>query len=1514
MTRRKKITLWIVGIFLSPIILSIILGILLYVPPVQQWAVDEISQIASKQTGWDIRLEKVRLKFLFSLDMQDISVTNPDTMLTVDHLVVDLGFSKLPKAKIIVKSVEVKNCNVDTQDLITSMRIKGCIGDFLLRADDVDLRKQTVDLTQASLTLSDIDIAMMTDTTEVDTTESEPVPWIINLGNIEVRDSKLAFHLPGDTMSVSASIDSFVVAGGALYLEDGIYTVKRADIGASALLYDMNYEPEIVGFDYNHIYLSDINLGVSDIYYSEDSLSLYLSNGRAAEKSGLQLTELKTHFTMLDKGIELPDMLLRTGASEAEGAVSLDWLSLEPGGKGEMKASLTASVGMGDVGIMVPDVAQMLPNQPILLEAEAEGNVDEMDINKCHLLIENMLEANAEGAAYNLLDMDRLAFSLDLSMDTYDLSIVNQMAELGDAVCLPDMHIEGNAALFEGVYMADLNLLQDEGKVDVKASYNTKAEAYNAKLDINRLQLDNFLPGDSLHTLTARAEVTGRGMDVFSKSMQLNANLEVETFGYGPNDLGNMSLKAKMADGFATMDFYADNELLVAQSCVEAELSQKISLAGFSLDVNHIDFYELGLVEKPFAASMLLEIEGNSNLKDTYLLEGSMKAIEFVLPDTILHPLDMNLSAGILPDSMYAVADAGDLELAVKSCEGLDSLLSKCDRLVAELQRQFDNFEIDQLRLMNCLPSVTASLNCGSRNPLFNMLYATSGYSFDTIALDLESDAERGLYAQGNVLGLNTGAAVIDTIRLDAFQDSLGVVNMNLHVENNKQNREVVFSADLITSIMPAGVSVTVIFHDAQGQKGVELGATVSVDHNSVCLQLQPLNPVVAYRDFTLNEDNYISLDKEHNLKADIDLLCDDGTGLKLYTTENEDALYDITLSVNSFNLGELSSVIPYMPEVKGLLAGDVHLVQSKEDMSITGDISVDELAYEGAPLGDIGANLMYLPNADGSHYVDAILTHDGNEVLLLSGSYTDTDGGAIDAEATMRHLPLELANGFVPDGMAGLSGYIEAAMTVQGSLSAPEINGIIYTDSMHVFSDMYSVNLSFPDDTLTIKDNYISLNKIEAYSTGETPLVLDGNVDFRDFSNIAMNLSLDATEFELINAPKTRQAVAYGKVFADVHATMTGTLNDIKVRGSLALLGNTDVTYVLSDSPLSTEDDLAELVTFIDFNEPIVVDTATVVAPQNMDVELALTIEQTAQVHCLLSSDGGNYIDLEGGGDFTMTYTMLDGLNLFGRYEVVSGVMNYSIMVMALKDCVIQSGSYVEFSGNVMNPKLNVAASEKVKATVTEDNVPRTVTFDVGVVISQTLENMGLEFTLEAPEDLTVSNQLATLTAEGRSKAAVTLMVTGMYIADDGSGGGFSASNALNSFLQSQISSISNKALSTIDLSFGVDNTTTETGASQTDYSFSFAKHFWGNRISVIIGGKVSSGEEAQNNGQSIIDNVSLEYRLDRSGTRYVRVYYDKETESVMEGEITEMGGGIVFRRKSNKLGELFIFKKNKK
>lgn len=195
-----------------------------------------------------------------------------------------------------------------------------------------------------------------------------------------------------------------------------------------------------------------------------------------------------------------------------------------------------------------------------------------------------------------------------------------------------------------------------------------------------------------------------------------------------------------------------------------------------------------------------------------------------------------------------------------------------------------------------------------------------------------------------------------------------------------------------------------------------------------------------------------------------------------------------------------------------------------------------------------------------------------------------------------------------------------------------------------------------------------------------------------------------------------------------------------------------------------------------------------------------------------------------------------------------------------------------------------------------------------MGVNITNQLENPGLAFILSAADDATVQEQLNSMSLEERGKLAVTMLVTGMYMAEGNSTGGFNVNNTLNSFLQSEISNVVGK---TMDINLGMETVDDgESGNKRTDYNFQFAKRFWNNRFRIVIGGKVSTGNSAQQD-ETFIDNVSIEYRLDNSGTRYVRFFYDKNFDSILEGEITETGVGIVLRKKMTRLGELFIFKR---
>ena len=274
------------------------------------------------------------------------------------------------------------------------------------------------------------------------------------------------------------------------------------------------------------------------------------------------------------------------------------------------------------------------------------------------------------------------------------------------------------------------------------------------------------------------------------------------------------------------------------------------------------------------------------------------------------------------------------------------------------------------------------------------------------------------------------------------------------------------------------------------------------------------------------------------------------------------------------------------------------------------------------------------------------------------------------------------------------------------------------------------------------------------------------------------------------------------------------------------------------------------------------------------------------------------------------MQYNTVDQLRLTGRYTLNNGEMKYSLPVIPLKTFTIRDGSYVEFLGDAMNPKLNITATETTKASVASgEKDSRVVDFECGVVITKTLKDMGLEFIINAPQDMAMANQLNTMSKEDRGKLAVTMLTTGMYLAD-GNTQGFSMNNALSAFLQSQINNITGSALRTLDLSFGLDNVTDASGNMHTDYSFKFSKRFWNNRLRIIIGGKVSTGNDVTARDNTFLNNVSFEYRLNQGSTRYLQVFYNRDSYDWLEGDIGKYGVGFIWRRKLSHFKDLFRFK----
>lgn len=859
----------------------------------------------------------------------------------------------------------------------------------------------------------------------------------------------------------------------------------------------------------------------------------------------------------------------------------------------------------------------------------------------------------------------------------------------------------------------------------------------------------------------------------------------------------------------------------------------------------------------------------------------------------------------------------------------MKELLEQSDEFVAILTKQIEDSRLDHAALRRVLPSAGMQLTAGQANPVSYFL-KTKDITFNDFILRFGSTPTRGINGRTAVHGLRVDSLQLDTIFFTVKQDTSRMM-LQSGVINGPKNPQFVFRSTLTGEIRSEDAELTVNYVDGEGQTGVLFGVNARPltegqgKGNGVLLNLTPAEPVIAYRKFHfVDNSNWVYLHKNMRVYANIDMDSDNGLGFRMQSDRNDSvSLQNMNVELSRLQLGELSEVLPYMPRLTGLFSAEAQYIQTPTSLQVSAEANIDELTYERQHVGDVGMGATWLPGDKGAtHYLNTYFSYDNQEVLVADGMLTQKNGrDTLEVTTTFEHFPMKIANAFIPDQMVSFTGDIDGGVHIYGPLEKPKMDGDVTLDSVSVYARQAGARYWFDDRPVQVKDNQLIFDKFAIYTTSKNPFTIDGKVDFRNLERPTANLKLLAENYTLLDAPRTRESLIYGKVFVDLNATVRGPLDALTMRGNMNLLGNTDVTYVLTDSPLTVEDRLEGLVTFTSF-----ADTASVSADEvpamslgGMDMIMSVHIDNAVRLRADLSPDRSKFIELEGGGDLNMQYTPQGDISLTGRYTLSGGIMKYSLPVIPLKEFQINNGSYVDWRGDPMNPTLNLKATERMRASVADgdDGGSRVVNFDVSIAIKNRLDAPELIFDITAPDDATVENELQAMGAEERSKQAIAMLATGVYMNSGVKGGGLSMGSALNSVIQSQINSLAGSAFQSINASFTMgmeDRTAAETGDKQTDYSFRYSQRLFNDRVQIVIGGKVTTGANATNDAESFIDNISLEYRLDTSGTRYVRVFYDKNYESVLDGEITETGVGLVLRRKMDRLGELFIFKKKKK
>lgn len=1479
----------------SPFILAFLLVLSLYVPPIQHLLCRKAAEYASAKSGMQITVGRIGLKFPLKLSIGDaLVVSRRDTILRAGDLCLIVKPIPLFKGRFEVDHVSLCNTSLYTRDIIKGVCLKGRIGNALLKTQ-VDFGKHVAMVDMASVENSNMNIALVTDTTKKDTTPSPP--WNISIKKLKIHKVAFSYRgLPKDHLYCSAYLENAGASNVRLNTKEPWYAIQHMNINGGKVRYDKgNGKWKAHELSASHLLLRNIQMSVESFYMCRKIIKTTIRNVSFYDRSGFTVTHLQAYLHTDDNAIYVPNFFIRTPYSEVRINGSCPWNIMQTKRKNsDAKVNMDAYIGKGDVLLWTKPLPSVLihkyPSAPLVVHTAIKGNMRSIRISRLEARLSGAFAMNGSGYLLSLADQKRRSGKIDLKVQMGRLDFIPEMMGLNNGrVAIPSgLALGMNIAINGSNYSGRAILNDKQGSLAAQGSFNTKKKSYKASVEAHQFQLHRFLPKEDMYLLTADAQIEGAGFDIKSNSTRAKTKMSVGYLEYKTYKFSDIHFDASLQKGVVHAQFDSDNQLLKMSANGSCTVNLRNPRGNVDMSVEKVDLYKFGMLNSPIKKDLTFVFKGNVD-----------------------------------KDSVAGHLSAGDFEMNFNSGEGLPLFLSRFDKFTNTLMHQLKVRALDHAALRRALPKVTLYCQTGINNPFADYL-ALQGIRFHHMNIGISASPLQGLNCHAKILGLKKDSTQIDTISLIAVQDT-SHIEIHGRAINSKSNPMGAFRIALNGEINSVDGNLLAEYFDKSNNTGLRLGVRFTPDDKKggMLLNIIPENPIIAFRQFHFeNNNNQLSLLPNGGVFANVDLVDNENMSFRVHSVDKDStSLRNLDITINQVKLDEVARLLPYSPPLSGTLSLDANYVQTDEKkMSLSIEGNINKLCYDQKMIGNMTLGATWLPGEKGRQYVDAYISQDGKKVLLADGTLNPTGGGkdTLSVNARFDHFPLKVANVFVPNQMVSFEGDIDGNMHLEGLSTKPVVNGMLKMDSVMLTYNQAGTHYKFDSRPLQIVNNKLLFDKYAIYTTDNNPFTIDGSVNFEDLYRPTANLNMQAKNYALINAPRSYGCLLYGKLIVDFNSTLKGPLNSLVMRGNMNVKKKTSITYVLDNTPLSIEDRLSDLVTFTNFsNTTNAYDSVrSNVSLGGFDMRMDLHIDPSVQLKADLSADRSSQVVLEGGGDLYFRYSPQGDLTLNGRYNLAgSSSIRYSMPVMPLKNFNITQGSYIDWNGDPYNPRINFDAIEQIIASVTmDDGTSQAVNFNVGLSVKDRLNKPTLLFTLSAPDNANVQNQLSIMSAEDQNKQAIILLTTGIYLESGSKTNKVNMGTAaLNSVLSSQI----NQLLGNIkngSLSMGLENhDDAETGGTVTDYSFRYSQRLFNNRIRVVVGGKISSAKNTSSGIESFIDNISLEYRLDDIGSRYVQLFHNKNYESILDGEITETGIGLLFHKRVDKFGELFIFRKKK-
>ncbi len=604
--------------------------------------------------------------------------------------------------------------------------------------------------------------------------------------------------------------------------------------------------------------------------------------------------------------------------------------------------------------------------------------------------------------------------------------------------------------------------------------------------------------------------------------------------------------------------------------------------------------------------------------------------------------------------------------------------------------------------------------------------------------------------------------ATSDFVELRKF----AATGININANNNRDSltmfattTDILYGSTLLPPLTLTGgarnnkLGILAEFRDTVENNSAKLNLRANFnEQHDATITVLPSNIILGEERWIISADDIVS--RGATFEIDNFAISNGEQKLSLNGTISSSESDTLSLKLNHYDIGMLTSVISDMGYfVDGSSSGEVRVSALLSAPRIVADVELDDVDVNSIPSPPLRLQAVW--NSDQNR-AGLFVTNRQSRDTVVTGYYAPSSMRYY-ARLKVDSLNMGLIDPLLSTTIASTRGYANADVTINGQHRDASLHGHLDIYDMSTKVLFTQVEYSLPSARIEIEDNIFSSRAQEVFDKDGNRGLLTLIMSLDHLSNVTYRLRMVPENMLVLNTTLKDNELFYGTLYATGVATIEGDKRGVSMDitatsqpasqffmplNSKSTVAKTDfITFVQADVEHEENPSINARREFLNERER----RYNAQAGTQLNINMALHATPDLDFQLVIDPVVGDIIRAKGEGRLNLAIAPQDNtFEMYGDYNITEGNYLFTLLNPISKRFEIDSGSSIQWTGDPIDPMLNIDAVYKVKTSLDplisgvssddDGSSSRAVPVDCIIHLGDRLTQPSVDFSIEVP------------------------------------------------------------------------------------------------------------------------------------------------------------------------------------